>query len=544
MLERARAQAAELAGGPLDDPAQRVVQLLQVAGDALRLDVGPLGPLARLERRLVRTHEERVESPILTVRVDYSLFTPRGHYTRTRELTRYFLAMSVLGQMPFLLPGAMGSDGVAAGAAPLRLGALASRALVGDARLEALWRAVFEPTAFLVGVADDYTPMELAAALEATAPGTLADPTALADDAVIEALGAALQATRPVRIDPERPALRLMGTRFVFDSWVLDQLVYPHVGTSQEPRGIASPLDLASAFGSDFAYGVQDAAGETRYANYEPQMAAMREALGSRSDEAWGSTVYDAWLAAVEPSWLPHGLAFPDYMRSEAWAAKAHQTGFGSYAELRHDTILYAKPYEAGTGGGPEAVPSLGRNWVEPDPVPFARLSAVAGLTREGLSARRLLSPKMDTLLQDFIELTDFLTRIATDELADDAISEADDERLRFISGELERFWCRTSDLGRCSGDTTQDPDAIVADIGRGLGAVLEIATGHVDRILVVVPDGKGGFAIAEGGVFSYYEFLQPESDLLTDEAWRAMLREGDAPERPAWQAVLFASAS
>ena len=37
------------------------------------------------------------------------------------------------------------------------------------------------------------------------------------------------------------------------------------------------------------------------------------------------------------------------------------------------------------------------------------------------------------------------------------------------------------------------------------------------------------------GGVFSYYEFLQPASNRLTDEKWQEMLREGKAPPQPEW---------
>ena len=36
-----------------------------------------------------------------------------------------------------------------------------------------------------------------------------------------------LRSMRPVRIDGERPSVRLMGTRFVIDSWVIDQLISP-----------------------------------------------------------------------------------------------------------------------------------------------------------------------------------------------------------------------------------------------------------------------------------------------------------------------------
>ena len=79
--------------------------------------------------------------------------------------------------------------------------------------------------------------------------------------------------------------------------------------------------------------------------------------------------------------WLPHGAAFPDFMQTDAWAAKDQQTGFGSYAELKHDTILYTKQAvgEMGAAGPP---PPPSRNWVEPDPVPFARLSAMADADR------------------------------------------------------------------------------------------------------------------------------------------------------------------
>ena len=328
--------------------------------------------------------------------IDYSLYAPRGHYTLTPKLRRYFQAMSVLGQTAFLLPGSRQIDeSVVEDPSGLRLALLASRTLVGDPKLERLWQEVYEPSSFLVGVGDDYTPFELAAAVEATVPEGMADPALVADDANLEAVAAALRASREVQIDSERPSVRLMGTRFVIDSWVLDQLIWPNVGTEDDHRKWPSPLDLAAAFGSEVAYSIQDAAGETAYANYPEQMAAMRTVLDARPDEAWGGTVYDAWLAALEPMWLPHGEAFPEFMRTPAWDVKAQQTGLGSYSELRHDTILYVKQAvgELGDAGPPEVVV---RHWVEPDPVPFQRLAAVATLTRDGLAARGLLDEQSD----------------------------------------------------------------------------------------------------------------------------------------------------
>jgi hypothetical protein len=67
-----------------------------------------------------------------------------------------------------------------------------------------------------------------------------------------------------------------------------------------------------------------------------------------------------------------------------------------------------------------------------------------------------------------------------------------------------------------------------------------EIGTGYVDRIYVLVPDDEGRFQIATGGVYSYYEFLQPVAERLDDETWRQMLADEEAPDRPAWEAPIF----
>jgi hypothetical protein len=50
---------------------------------------------------------------------------------------------------------------------------------------------------------------------------------------------------------------------------------------------------------------------------------------------------------------------------------------------------------------GMELDPRYVHHWVEPDPVPFARLQAMADLERQGLSSRGLLPRKLDRLLAD-----------------------------------------------------------------------------------------------------------------------------------------------
>jgi len=535
-LQAAHAQNTALAGTALAEAASRVEQLFEVAAAELGRPV-ELGSLAQKEKALIDAHRAPdAFSPLLGMKVDYSLFTPRGHYTRNASLTRYFVALSVLGQLPFCLPG---TSDCPSGVEPARIGILAARTLAGDPDLVSLWRSIYDPTAFLVGRADDYTPVELAAAAKKVVPAWLQDAGALADDATVAKVIRALVAARPVLINPERAAIRYMGTRFVVDSYVLDQLVYPNVGTPAKPRLMPSALDLAAVFGSGFAYRTLQKAGETTYANYDSQLAKLRKAVAARPAADWGSTVYDAWLYALEPMFVSHGTAFPDFMRTQLWAAKDQQAGLGSYTELKHDTVLYTKQFVA-EGAGPENVPPR-RNWVEPDPVAFGRLASVAELLRQGLRERHLLTPAESTLLRDEIGMFTFLERIAKDELAAKPISKHDNDRLTYLGGELEALWFRTSDASGANVPSPDQADAVVVDLGSSPKGVLEVGTGRIDRIYVLVPDDNGKFQVALGGVYSYYEFTSPPGQRLDDTAWRAMLDKGTQPARPAWESSIMA---
>jgi len=536
-LKAAQAQSKALAGSSLEDTASRAEQIFQVAAAELGLPV-TLGPLAEKEKALIDAHTASDEtSPILRSNVDYSIFTPRGHYTRTPQLTRFFLGMSVLGQLSACLPGTYKCPGIE----PTRIGILASRALDSSPDLIALWREIYEPTAFLVGTADDYTPLDVQKAAEATPAGGLSDAKAFESDAAVNAIVRALVKARPVKINPERASIRLMGTRFVLDSYLLDQLVYPNVGTPDKPRYTPSALDLAASFGSGYARQLLEKSGATAYAHYTSQLKKVQKAVASRPAKDWGSTVYDAWLYALEPVFVKHGTAYPDFMRGEAWTGKALQSGFGSYTELKHDTILFSKQLIA-EGGGENIFKPAPRNWVEPDPVAFARLVEAVKLMRAGLTERGLLTKSAGNLLASELDMLAFFKRIATDELAGRPISSADNERLRYIGGELEAIWWRTADVSKYASPTDADDEALVADIGSSPKGVLELGTGRIDRIYVLVPDDQGNFQLAAGGVYSYYEFLNPPGQRLTDKEWQGLLDGGKAPARPDWEKVFFAS--
>jgi hypothetical protein len=495
-----------------------VQQLFEVAAAELGQTV-PLGSLGRREKALVDAHDQSAISPVTGAKVDYSFFTPRGHYTLTPALRRFFVAMSVLGQEGFCLPGTLDCPGTG----PARLGIAAALAVTSDTRARTLWHEIYDPTAFLVGLSDDYTPEEVAAAVRKAGGAQN-----------VRKVVAALVATRKVRIDPQRASIRVMGTRFVTDEYLLDQLLFPHVGTPDNPRLVPSAVDLASVFGSPIAQSVMSAKGAPKYANYDKQLEADRTAVAMRPKDQWGSTVYDAWLYALQPMWAKHGQAFPDYMRSNAWAAKDLQSGLGSYTELKHDTILFAKQLVAEAGGDFSKRNPL--NWVEPDPTAFERMAAASDLMRRGLASRGLLTSEAAGLLSTETSLLRFLGSTARVELSGKPISGAADKRLRTIGDMLASIWWRTSDRSNPN-PSIPDQSALVADIATSPQGVLQVATGDVDTLYVIVPGRAGTFELARGGVYSYYEFTSPPGVRLTDAAWRVMLASGKAPPRPAWEA-------
>ena len=546
-VEAARAQEADLAGTALADSAHRATAYYESAAVLLGLDVGDVNDLAEAEVELAKAAAGIQTSPVSGVVecewpndfvgcVDFSLMRPRGHYTRTPELTRYFLGMSMLGQEGFPLDEGLG----------VVPGLLMARVLVEDPALLSDWKAIYEPTAFLVGLADDIDPLQLADAADTAVPGWRDDPTRLVN-ADAKVIADTVIAEHPVAIDPERAGVRVMGARFTLDSYVLDQLAWPNVG--EEPpelrRTHVSPLDLAAAFGSPLARDLQLAT-EEHFLHYTEQLDAMTEFVAARTPSDWAGTVYDAWLLAIAPQFDPNGAAYPDFMQSDAWAAKALQTGFASYTELKHDTVLYTKQGTAGEGEGPQPGGFEKRNWVEPDPVAFGRIAAAADLLRTGFTDRDLLTPETDDLLSTLIELSDFLGGVAARELAGQVVTDTENERLDGIGSELEYIWIASSDIEPDAyGQIVPDPNeraGLVTDVFTSSLEYLQLGTGGVDTVYVIVPIGDGRFELAVGQVASYYEFWRDGTEpRLTDEEWRAIVTEGDQggpmPQRPRWVA-------
>ena len=77
----------------------------------------------------------------------------------------------------------------------------------------------------------------------------------------------------------------------------------------------------------------------------------------------------------------------------------------GSFTELKHDTVLYAKQVMAEMGGGEDEEIVDFRGYVEPEPEVYARFARLADATREGLKTYGMLSTSDEANLSRLSEL-------------------------------------------------------------------------------------------------------------------------------------------
>jgi hypothetical protein len=330
---------------------------------------------------------------------------------------------------------------------------------------------------------------------------------------------------------------RFMGQRFTLDAYVFGQMIWRNVGTLSDPRGLPTGLDFFAAMGSDEALSILDARGERHYDHFDTQMEKVRGEIAGLGLDSWTQNLYWSWLYALQPVVATKDGRYPAFMGSQAWVRKDLHTALGSWTELKHDTILYAKQVMAEMGGGPAENPPHG--YVEPNPEAFARLLALAQMTRDGLESRGLLTDLTRANLENLMSELQFLKTAAESELAGRALSDDDYWHIQYFGGVLEQLTLAAADAEDPSDrDLADQKAALIADVATGLDATgnlvaLEEAIGAPTEIFVVLPDNP--WRISVGAVYTYYEFPVPVPDRMTDEQWQAKVDAGDTPAPPEW---------
>jgi hypothetical protein len=494
---------------------------------------------------LIENHSAVSNEWFMNQKEDFSQYVPRGHYTRTDLLKSYFRAMMWYGRITFRLipngvlsPNDVGKDETAqAVLISLALGEIVNSLPYNVSGYD-VWDALYEPTAFFVGFADDLVPSDYRATID-NVYGDSPNLQSLDDESKLDQLISQLVENDPPRIlsgwlfDNEgmnqTMGLRFMGQRFVPDSYILGQLVYAYVGSSSKPRLMPKGLDVMAALGSERAWSHLD--DQKHFDDYIQQMEKMWAFINAVSNDEWTQNLYWLWLYSLLPLLVDPSEGFPLFMKSDAWVDKQLMTALASWTELRHDTILYVKQ----SYGHVTSYPDKPLGYVEPVPRVYARLAALCKTMVSGLDGRSLLPSEISERLNMLHDFLMHLERISRKELSGEALNSTD---LGLIHGcgSLLEYISKMPYAYSGLMSAADDRMPVIADVHTDLtfGEVLEEAVGF-PMIIYVAVRVNNKTVLTRGGTFSYYEFKQPMANRLTDEAWQQMLDNGEEPLMPSW---------
>ncbi len=533
MLEASKKQLTTVSGADLKDAATRNVAFFTVGKALLAGVTKDTNPMANADLKLIAKHADITDSAVTGAKMDFSQFVPRGHYTRSEKLKKYFMAMMWYGLSPFPAKSPKASL-----QAILMTKALQSASVGGTSALK-LWDTIYEPTAFYVGTADDYTYNHYIKVLDKVY-GKNSSVNQLADQSKLEMFTAEVAKLPAPGIDNGAGTggrqFRFMGQRFIPDSRIMRQMTDDLVTERGIPRG----LDIFAAMGSDRALShLKKYDNVDRFANYDVQMAKMRKEMAEKPRSTWQSNLYYGWLWSLQSVVEPAPKGYPSFMTNDAWLDKSLFTALGSWTELRHDTILYAKQSVSECGGDSEAPPTP-KGYVEPNLEFWTRLQWLNKYTMDGLNSRGLLSEETKDKFTRMDDWLSFCRKITIKELTGKPVTKEEYDQICLYGAELESLVISFS-----GGDLLSDTDkdmALIADVHTdgSTGVCLEEATGRAAAIYVVVPI-QGKLYLTRGAVYTHYEFEWPSSDRLTDEAWQKMLKSGKTPKLADWIKSFFA---
>jgi hypothetical protein len=260
----------------------------------------------------------------------------------------------------------------------------------------------------------------------------------------------------------------------------------------------------------------------------------------------WLQTISNRWMDALK---TVHETSdgYPYFMLTPEWQKKDLNAALASWAELKHDAILYAKqPFgaECGGGGPPEPVVT---GFVEPNVKFWRKAISLLDATNDVLVRHQLTTEKGKRATERLREEAQFLLRISETELAGKKLDEGDYDHIKAIGATFENIsldLVRDDDqylMGWSDVEGTDRKVALIADVYTANAdnnpekSVLYVAVGLADEIYCVV-EVDGFLWLMRGAVLSYRETRRALDVLrLTDEEWQKNLETNPDEGRPAW---------
>lgn len=479
---------------------------------------------------------------------DFSQFKPRGHYTMDESLERYFRAMMWLGRTQAF---------VSRYPREFLFTHVLHRLLV-DGGAMADWNRLDRAIAAFVGESDNLTHTGYQQFLD-DHPDLLSSSMGDADQ--LAAWMASLEtgqygnqkilsqiiAGDPMEEEPGflPPVYCFLGQRFVLDSYVFNWVVYDRIRWLGAPvlRMMPDPLDALFVLGHQEALPLLKNQIDTYH--YAGNLHVLKTLVDSYDDSFWDASMYSVWLSTLGLLGADFtGQEFPAFMRTRDYAIKNLQTVAASWAELRHDTILYAKQSYTGiTCDYPDG-------YVEPVPEFYARLGEFATRSSELLGNLGFSNAwginQVESFFGGFAETMRILEGISEKELA--GLPRDPDETEFIKSLVVDESMCGGppfsgwySELFFEGEDLVFDFSPTIADVHTDPNSseVMHVGTGFANPMVVLLSNHCGVRSYV-GPVSSFYVHFESDFGRLTDEDWASRMKTDPEPPRPSWTATIL----
>ncbi len=527
--------------------------------------------------------EEEQNTPLFTFEnrnrhIDFSQFTPRGHYTREfwfsgekRTLENYFRAMMWLGRIDFLLTAPPGNpweeDWEDEELLRMQLGALLlNELLYSSGKMENL-ELHEKIISYLVGPDDNLTPGELHGLSERM----LASPAELFNGVVFYRFKDSLNASDdygqkimsnffyvdPFTDDPGQlpVSYKILGQKFLIDSYVFHEVVFDRIVVDgyKVPRQMPDPLDVMAALGNEDAMALLEQ--ELVDWQYAYKVDGLKYLIDAYDEDFWSQSLYNSWLASIRELNPPSSSGqLPYFMQTTAWHHEKLNTQLCSWAELRHDNILYGK--QSYTGGTACSYPYT---YVEPYPELYRRMKIFAENAAsffEEITAEAALTggDQIVGFYRTYAGIMEKFETISGKELAGTPLSS---EEVEWLKTMINSFMSSGPSVTGWLTDLIYDPergfnmDFVVADVhtqpteymGPVVGKVLHVGNGMINQGVFLAPNPTNPQQTMAftGPVSSFHQEITWNFKRLTDEEWRDLFQNENPPERPDWTETYLA---
>ncbi len=494
--------------------------------------------LCNTELSLILKGEGRKHSSIFPFDLDYSQFIPRGHYNSNERMQRFFRGMMWYGLVPLPFDENDVDEKISQDFMDIAI-TISSRLIENDSLLD-LWKKIYDVTSIFSGKSEYITPEDVLTVLKEISKEKNIEERNFDEinwgnlENFYAEFRSKLKDIHPQKIIqhavgiPTGLQFRFFGQRYLPDSEILQRL-------AQWPeRRFSKGLDIFAVLGSERAYEILNEVYEEQkhWSEYPQKFQILKNDFSGLDTSFWFRDIYHAWLYTLLALTEPVSESYPPFMKTVAWKDKSLNTSLASWAEMRHDVILYAVPFYAEAD-----VPSLTNGYVESNPEFYFRSLKLLHLTKFKLTEYNLLRKSQEEIISELEDVIEKLKAISEKELTGETLTKneyyfiwsignfLDPISAKIVDERVSRWYCVSG---------TERFMACIADVGTSLHTCLEEGVGYGNTILVLVPI-EGKWTLARGAVFSYYEFTHPIDDRLTDEKWQSMLKQGNIPPPPIW---------